>query len=174
LINDKLNVLKNIYKSNPNEINRPSLIILCPIANRMPRELINGFRNTAQQFRNNLINNQDLRNYFSNIEIVVLSPLTENIHNIIVESSKFRVADIDESNLREVQEVLNQIKNKNNPGKLGSNFKNLNIFYEMASKNRIIDAITLDQSIKYIQNLMDQISSNWNIFNGNYNLLLLY
>jgi hypothetical protein len=169
-IQDQLNPFKNIYKSKPNEINRPSLIILCPIANRIPKETVNVFKNKAQEYRNNLINNLNLRSYFSNIEIEVISPLTDNIHETIYESDKFRIAKVDNSNLREFQEVLYRIKNKNNPGQLGSRFKNLNIFYELSRQHQIIDSAVLDKSIEFIEMEIDNISSRWSIYDGDFNL----
>ena len=170
MINEKLAVLQKMFQSDPSEINKPLLIILCPIGNNMKLDKVQSFRQDAEKYRQNNIP-KDIKTYFSDVIIKVLSPLPPVAHDKIYEDNKFSVNDLEGSLiLNEVDEVFNLALNQNKNSKSGRCFHLLNHYLNLAQTNKLINPLLIEKATEFIEKKLEVILKNSNTYNCNYML----
>ena len=158
MIDEKLAVLQKMYKSSANDINKPLLIILCPIGRNMNPDRIKSFRNDAEKYKRDNIPSE-IRVYFSDVVIKVLSPLPAKVREIIDEREEFRVQDLAGNEiLNEVDEVFDIAFNQNQHSKSGKCFHLLNEYFNLAQSNKIINPLMLEKATEFIQAKLQNIS----------------
>ena len=132
IISEKLAVLRKMYQSSTSNINKPLLIILCPIGRHMKEDKIQLLKNDAENYKLNNIPSE-IRVYFSDVVIKVLSPLPDAVHKTINETDKFHVQDLTGNViLSEVDEVFDIAFNQNQHSKSGKCFHLLNEYFKLA------------------------------------------
>ena len=167
MINEKLAVLQRIFKNNPTNLNKPLLLIICPVANPMKNDRIQGFRDDANRYLQSSLPSE-LRNYFSDVSIKVISPLPTQARDKIYENEKFSVNDVSDSMRQEVDEAFNLAFNHSTQGKPGSQFYLLNHYFNLAQNNQIIDPLIFDKVTEFTDIKLRSIASSAGTFNGDY------
>ena len=167
MINEKLAVLQRVFKNNPKDLNKPFLLIICPLANPMKNDRIQGFRDDANRYVQNSLPNE-LRDYFSGISIRVISPVHDQVREKIYEKEKFSVNDVSDSMTQEVDEAFNLAFNHNTEGKPGSQFYLLNHYFRLAQSNQVIDPLVFDKVTEFTDLKLRAIASSAGTFNCNY------
>ena len=168
MIEEKLAVLQRMYKNPSNNINKPSLIIVCPIGKEIKLDKIELFRNDAEKCKNEHLP-IEIKDLFSDVTIKVLSPLPTEVHKTINEDEKFSVNDLNGSLIKnEVDEIFDSALIRNQIAIPGQRFHLLNQFYELAKNNRIINLVIFEQCTDFIQNKISMLSRNAKTCNCDY------
>jgi hypothetical protein len=168
-INQILAYLQRIYKSNPSNMNKPSLLILCPIHKFLRPELIEKFKQEALNFKVAGLP-QNLIEFFSAVEISVLSPLSRDVIDMIDQNDRFQVSSVPQNHLDEVRGAFNSVINKSQPGKKGSSFMMLNSFYDLAQSNKMIDPLVFERCLEFTEAKLKAASNTIKLNNCNFDL----
>lgn len=172
MIDEKLAVLQKMYQTNSSIINKPSLIILCPIGREMKPEKIRLFKEEADKYKRNNIPNE-IKLYFSDVVIKVLSPLPEKARSSIIACDKFSVKDLTGSDIiAEVDMVFNIALYQNHHIVPGKFYHLLNEYYKLAKNHQVINPLIFEKYAEFIQEKIDYISNNVTNCDNDYDLYI--